>query len=74
MYRVYLFIVLQKVRDMPLDDVVILDIDKHEIEMTGDCLDDVDNLPPEAVRKQNLMIQGYLSPTIAHTVNFKELN
>jgi hypothetical protein len=34
---------------MPLDDVVILDIDKQEIELTGECPDDVDNLPPEAV-------------------------
>lgn len=41
----YLF---QKVRDMPLDDVVILDIDKNTIELP---FNDVDNLPSEAVSK-----------------------
>ena len=42
---------LQKVRDMPLDDVVILDIDKQEIELHGDTLDDVDYLPQDAVSR-----------------------
>ncbi|CAB4014224.1 Hypothetical predicted protein, partial [Paramuricea clavata] len=48
---------MEKVRDMPLDDVVILDIDKQEIELTGECLDDVDNLPPEAVSKLNNILK-----------------
>jgi hypothetical protein len=34
---------------MQLDGVVILDIDRQEIELIGDDLDDVDNLPSEAV-------------------------
>ncbi|XP_028394676.1 DENN domain-containing protein 1A-like isoform X2 [Dendronephthya gigantea] len=44
---------MEKVRDMPLDDVVILDIDKEEIELSGDCFHDVDDLPSEAVSKLN---------------------
>lgn len=41
---------------MPLDDVVILDIDKKEIELPGDCCDDVDDLPPEAVSRSLINI------------------
>ena len=46
---------------MPLDDVVILDIDKQEIELHGDTVDDVDYLPQDAVsRSLALKYEVYL--------------